>query len=61
MTLQQTFINGLIGATSSSLAILSTFQIELDWGIRCTGGILGCVVAAWTIIRFAKDALSKKP
>lgn len=51
MTLKQTAYNGLTGVASSGLAVISTFQVELDWWVRFSGGILGCAVAAITLYR----------
>jgi len=51
MTINQTITNGLAGVASSSLAVISTFQVELDWWVRITGGFLGCAVAAITLCR----------
>ena len=40
MTIQQTALNGITGICSSSLAVISTFQVELDWWVRITGLVL---------------------
>jgi hypothetical protein len=51
MTIHQTIGNGIAGVASSSLAVISTFQVELDWWVRITGGFLGIAVAAITLYR----------
>jgi len=49
-----TAVNGLIGMASSTFAVLTTFQDQLEWGVRLTGGILGILVALITIWNLVK-------
>lgn len=44
-----TLINGLSGMAASTLAVLTTFQEQLEWWIRFTGGVLGIVIALITL------------
>jgi hypothetical protein len=60
MSIPQTIGNGIAGVASSSLAVISTFQVELDWWVRITGGLLGCAVAAITLYRLIA-AMIRKP
>jgi hypothetical protein len=50
----QTIGNGLIGVTGSALGIISTFQTELEWWVRISGGLLGIAVACLTLYRLFK-------
>lgn len=59
MTIQQTALNGITGICSSSIAVISTFQVELDWWVRITGGFLGCAVAAITLYRLVASMIRK--
>jgi hypothetical protein len=56
MTAHENITNGIIGAASSSLAIISTFQEQFEWWVRITGGLLLIGVSAVTLFR----ALCKK-
>ena len=60
MNTQQTICNGITGITSSSLAIISTFQVELEWWVRITGGLLGIAVASLTLYRIIKAMITKQ-
>jgi hypothetical protein len=44
-----TIVNGIAGITASLGAVLTTFQTQLEWWIRVSGGILGILVAIITI------------
>jgi len=53
-----TLANGLLGVVASFLGVLSTFQEQLEWWIRATGGLMGICVAAITLWNLLKP---KKP
>ena len=53
-----TLVNGIIGFAASFLGVITTFQQELEWWIRMTGGILGILVALVTLYNLLKP---KKP
>jgi len=53
-TTAHTTINGLIGMASSTFAVITTFQDQLEWGVRLAGGILGILVALITIYNLLK-------
>jgi hypothetical protein len=44
-----TVVNGIAGVSASLGAVLTTFQTQLEWWIRVSGGILGILVALITI------------
>ena len=43
----------------SVFAIISTFQTELEWWIRVTGGLLGIVIASITICNMTCKGVRK--
>jgi uncharacterized ion transporter superfamily protein YfcC len=49
-----TIINGIIGTSASFMGFLSTFQTQLEWWVRMTGGILGIIVAIITLWNLLK-------
>jgi succinate-acetate transporter protein len=53
-----TAINGIIGVLSSGFAVLTTFQEQLEWVVRVTGGFLGIIVVCITIYNLLRK---KKP
>jgi heme A synthase len=54
-----TAVNGIIGVVSSGFAVLTTFQEQLEWGVRVTGGFLGIIVACITIFNLVRKKKSK--
>jgi len=52
--MQQTIINGIVGTTSSFLGVITTFQTQLDWWVRISGGLLGIAVAVITLYKLLK-------
>jgi putative Mn2+ efflux pump MntP len=44
-------VNGCLGMIASAFGIISTFQTQLEWWIRITGGLLGIVIAAITLYK----------
>lgn len=50
-TLFKTLLNGLTGISASYFAVISTFQEQLEWWVRLSGGSLGLAVAAVTLYR----------
>lgn len=54
MTHYQTFTTGLFGVIGSTFGVLSTFQEQLDWGVRITGGCLGLAVGIISLYRLIK-------
>lgn len=51
MTHYQTFTTGLFGVIGSTFGVLSTFQEQLDWGVRITGGCIGLAVGIISLYR----------
>jgi len=44
-----TLVNGIAGMVGSFMAVLTTFQEQLEWWIRITGGLLGLLIGAITL------------
>ena len=51
MTNQQIAYNGITGFVASTLSVITTFQEQLEWWVRITGGMLGLLIAAATLYR----------
>ena len=51
MNPEQTFFTGSIGMISSTLGVISTFQEQLDWGVRISGGCLGLAIGCISLYR----------
>ena len=54
MTSYQHFTNATAGLVGSSLAVISTFQENLEWGIRVTGGLLGIAIGVISLYRLMR-------
>jgi hypothetical protein len=54
-----TAVNGIIGVVSSGFAVLTTFQEQLEWVVRVTGGFLGIIVVCITIYNLLRKKKSK--
>ena len=54
MTHYQTFCTGLYGMAGSFLGVVSTFQDQLDWSIRITGGLVGLAVGLISLYRLIR-------
>jgi len=56
-----TIINGLIGTASSCIAVITTFQEQLEWWIRISGASLGLLIGTITLINLlTKNHLRKQ-
>jgi len=53
-----TLTNGIAGMCASALAVLTTFQEQLEWWIRISGGVLGLMIACITLCKLLHQ---KKP
>lgn len=51
MTTQQLLFNGATGTAFSALSVITTFQEQLEWWVRISGGMLGLTIAAITLVR----------
>lgn len=47
-------VNGAIGTVASFLGVISTFQEQLEYGVRITGGIIGIIIGLITLFNFAR-------
>jgi len=50
-----TLLNGFAGMIASFLAVLTTFQEQLEWWIRLTGGLLGILIALITLCNLIQN------
>lgn len=58
MTIQQTCYNGIAGLLASTASVITTFQQQLEWWVRISGGMIGLLIALVTLVRLLRD---KKP
>jgi cytochrome c biogenesis protein CcdA len=49
-----TLANGFVGIIASMLGFISTFQVQLEWWVRMTGGIMGIIIAGITLWNLLK-------
>jgi len=49
-----TLANGCLGMIASLLGVITTFQDELEWWVRMTGGIMGIIIAGITLWNLLK-------
>jgi len=54
MTTNQIITNAATGLAGSMLSVITTFQEELEWYVRMTGGLLGIAIAAISLYRLLK-------
>jgi hypothetical protein len=47
-------VNGVIGSSASALAVLTTFQENLEFGLRVLGSVLGIVTSVISIVRILR-------
>jgi len=47
----QQILNGVLGTLASVAGVISTFQTELEWWVRITGGLLGIIIATITLYK----------
>jgi len=53
-SLTHTLVNGALGMLASFLAVLSSFQEQLEYGVRMTGALIGCLVGIITLYNLIK-------
>jgi len=51
VTTYQTLTNAIYGMAGSFLGVVSTFQDQLDWSIRISGGLVGLAVGLISLYR----------
>ena len=47
-------VNGAIGTVGSLLGVISTFQEQLEFSVRITGGLIGIAIGLVTLYNFAR-------
>jgi putative Mn2+ efflux pump MntP len=50
-----TIANGITGTFASFLGVISTFQHQLEWWMRVTGGFLGIIIGVLTLWNLLKN------
>jgi len=53
-SLAHTLVNGALGMVASFLAVLSSFQEQLEYGVRMTGALIGCLIGVITLYNLLK-------
>jgi molybdenum cofactor biosynthesis enzyme len=53
-SLTHTLCNGFLGMAASGFAVITSFQEQLEYGVRMTGALIGCVVGAITLYNLIK-------
>ena len=48
-SLTHTLCNGLLGMAASSFAVITSFQEQIEYSVRMTGALIGCVIGAITL------------
>lgn len=51
MNTPQILINGFVGITGSTVAVVSTFQEQLDWSVRFSASCVGLAIALISLYR----------
>jgi hypothetical protein len=51
MNTPQILLNGLVGITGSTVAVVSTFQEQLDWSVRFSASCVGLAIALISLYR----------
>ena len=54
MTTNQILTNGATGLAGSMLSVITTFQEQLEWYVRMTGGLLGVAIATVSLYRLLR-------
>ena len=51
MNTPQILINAFVGITGSTVAVVSTFQEQLDWSVRFSASCVGLAIALISLYR----------
>jgi hypothetical protein len=54
-----TLINGILGFSASVFAVLTTFQEQLEYWIRVSGGLIGLLIGAITLCNLICKRIDK--
>ena len=49
-----TISNGALGVAASFLGVLTSFQEQLEYGVRMTGAMIGCMIGIITLYNLLK-------
>jgi uncharacterized membrane protein YesL len=52
-------LNGITGIMSSSLAVITTFQTELDWWVRFLGSVILLAISSISLYNMIRQLVSK--
>jgi cytochrome c biogenesis protein CcdA len=49
-----TLSNGICGVVASFAGVVTTFQMQLEWWVRISGGVLGVFIGILTLINLLR-------
>lgn len=52
-------LNGITGVLSSTLAVITTFQTELDWWVRFLGSVILLAISSISLYNMICQLISK--
>jgi len=52
-------LNGITGIMSSSLAVITSFQTELDWWVRFLGSVILLAISSISLYNMIRQLVSK--
>jgi hypothetical protein len=52
-------LNGVTGILSSSLAVITSFQTELDWWVRFLGSVILLAISSISLYNMIRQLMSK--
>ena len=53
------YTNGITGAIASSLAVITTFQEQLDWWVRFSGSVILLAISAVSLYNMISQLITK--
>ena len=53
------YTNGITGAIASSLAVITTFQEQLDWWVRFSGSVILLAISAVSLYNMVSQLIMK--
>lgn len=56
----QTLAKGLVGFSSSGLALLTSMQEQVKWWLQCASLVVGLVVGILTVISLVRGMMKRK-
>lgn len=53
------YTNGIMGAIASSLAVITSFQEQLDWWVRFSGSVILLAISAVSLYNMVSQLIMK--